>query len=226
MHRQRDDRPGPREADRRRAATRGGREDVLERREDSRTRSRLHPRHGSRGESVRSSTWSTPPWLHGLQRRSRQPASTAPSDEPVLAEGVDRVLRAARVVLAGAGRRQQPERVAPRLHEPRSPIHSHACSLAEHLAHLLHEPFVAAGLGRLGEARAGPRGRSRGPPARSCRELRQVSRSWRLIRFRVTACPTALRDGEAEARLAGRRRRRAETSAASRYRVETERPCR
>ena len=32
--------------------------------------------------SVRSRTWSTPPWLHGLQRSSRNAASPAPRTTP------------------------------------------------------------------------------------------------------------------------------------------------
>ena len=160
----------------------------------------------SRGarKSVASSAWSTPPWLHGLQRRSRQPARIAPLHQPVLAERVERVLRAGRVVLARAGRRQQAEACSATRWTSADAERTSCGRLPEHLVDLLDEPLVAARLGRLGDARRGRRARSPAPAGPSAASSRQVSRSCRLIRLRTTALPTDLRHGEAEPRLAVR----------------------
>ena len=108
-HGEDDDRPRPGEPDRLVQPDQDPLEEVLERAQRVGEREDLER---SRGCSVSwrrrpkraSSARSTPPWLHGLQRRIRQPAKTAALEEAVDPEGVDRVLRAARVVLARAGR--------------------------------------------------------------------------------------------------------------------------
>ena len=109
--------------------------------------------------------------------------------QPVATESVDRVLRAARVVLAGPGGREQAEAVPPRRTRGRSRCTSRR-HLPEHLADLLHEPFVAAVVGRLGDAGARDEHVVAARAARLRRARCHVSRSWRLSRFRVTALPT------------------------------------
>ena len=55
----------------------------------------------------------------GCSAGAATPASTVPRTSPNSRERVERVLRAARVVLAGTGRREQPERPAPAVHAAR-----------------------------------------------------------------------------------------------------------
>ncbi len=98
-HRQRDDRPRPRQADAEVQPVEDVPRRMLERRE--------RVRHEDERE-VAHRTGSNPPRLHGLQRSSRQPAMSAAADEPVLPERLHRVLRAGRVVLARR-REERPE---------------------------------------------------------------------------------------------------------------------
>ena len=134
------DRPGPRQVRRSSCShSRSQREDVLDRGE------RVHLK------TLWSETKSTPPWLHGLQRSSRQPASTRAANEPCVSQRVERVLRAARVVLAGA-REQRPERPAPDVHgSDRRVLHAPPQDLVDALA----QPVEPARLDRLGQARPG-----------------------------------------------------------------------
>src|SRR5262249_59327316 len=53
-----------------------------------------------------------------IAAKKAPPGEHAALEETELAKGVDGVLRAARVVLARAGRSEQPERVPPRVDEP------------------------------------------------------------------------------------------------------------
>ena len=90
--------------------------------------------------------------------------SSAALHEPVCPKRVDRVLRAARVVLAGAGGRQQAERPAPRVDEADAEIAWHLtpqpCRVRRRTCSTSQPwPRVSRGLGEAGPRR---RARSRG----------------------------------------------------------------
>ena len=108
-------------------------------------------------------------------------------------ERVERVLRAARVVLAGAGGRQQAERVAPGVDEADADVLRRGTSLPPPS----RAPRSRARRARRGRAcpparrdRVARRGRSRARDARGPRARAHVSRSCRLTRLRTTAFPT------------------------------------
>ena len=63
-----------------------------------------------------AATGSKPPWLNGLQRSSRHPASTRPAQYAELADRLDRVGRAGRLVLAAPRQRRRDHALV----EPRS----------------------------------------------------------------------------------------------------------
>ena len=147
-------------------------------------------------------TGSNPPWLHGLQRSRRQPASAPPANEAFAAQRVDGVLRAGRVVLARR-REERAERERGRatiaattepVHQARPP--SSCASTSSPLA----EPLEAVRRDRLRQARPHDQHVVVARPARARAARCQTSRSCRLILLRSTAPPTARRHGEAEAR--------------------------
>ena len=108
---ERHDRPRPGEPDRGVEPLEEAREEILDRPQrvedgDHVVGSRVS---GSR-KRRRSRTWSTPPWLHGIAAEQPPPRDDRPADEAELAEGLEGVRGAARVVLAGAVRRQHARR--------------------------------------------------------------------------------------------------------------------
>ena len=135
----------------------------------------------------------------------------APSEEPELTERIDRVLRAARVVLARSFGREEPEGPAPELDETRSRGTSRARPL-EHVRDLGRRASPCRARRRARRGRDGPRGRSPG--------RRERSEAARATTRGGAASPDSGRlpcrrsgDGEAEPRLALRDRRHAGTSA-------------
>src|SRR5262245_27650272 len=74
--RQRDDRPGPRQAERAVEPIEHVAKQVLDRRERAEEQEEHH------AKSFWSLAKSTPPWLHGLQRSRRQPARIEPLTKP------------------------------------------------------------------------------------------------------------------------------------------------
>ncbi len=127
--------------------------------------------------------------------------SPSPSAGRASAERVERVLRAARVVLARAGRRQQPERVPPGVDERRS------------RAYLMRPPSRAprSRARRATRARACPparqaraarRARSRGPGGRGPASSRPGLAELALHPVADDGVADRLRHGEAEPRLA------------------------
>src|SRR5262245_17759889 len=77
-----------------------------------------------------------------------------PAHEAELAEGVERVLRTARVVLAGSGRGEEAERPAPCVDEPDSDVlHGRAFSRISPISATSQSlPRVSAGSARPGRA--------------------------------------------------------------------------
>src|SRR5262249_35800992 len=120
-------------------------------------------------------------------------------DETVLPERAERVLRAARVVLAGAGRDQQPERVAVGVHEPHPGERGRGPQTEGHAATLPSTSSTRSTSQSCPRASAasGSPGRTAStyswPAATaSCSSrARQISRSCRLILLRTTLEPAA-----------------------------------
>ena len=134
-HRQRDDGPGPRETDRavRPEEVDDVGEDVDDRRRDA------GDDHG----------WSTPPWLHGLQRRRRHAVFAEPLIGPCLRKRSCRVLGAAS---GGTCRSARPPRPV-KGRASAAPCSAPSCGhLAQQLVHVLTEPAGSLGIRGLDEA--------------------------------------------------------------------------
>ena len=172
---ERDDRPGPREPGRAVEPLEDRGEEVLERLERVREPEDHARLRSSRraGTACGRATRSTPPWLHGLQRSRRQPATIPPRTSPssrnasiAYCEQVGWYLQ-----VPGGVSRPNVYRQTWTSADPEPPHRRH---LAEHLAHLLDEPLVAA---RRRPARPDPgarraRSRSRPAPRRRARPRR------------------------------------------------------
>ena len=197
-----DDRPGPGEPDRRMQPFEDVREEVLDRREDVGERDHAVRRARLGGKRRWSRTWSTPPWLHGLQRSEPPGSQQAAAQETELPKRVDRVLRAGRVVLA-ATLREGAERVPIHVDagdaggpgEAGEPPHavrasSPAPSRPGNLPHLVDQPLEALGSRRPRRGPAARRGRSRARRGSSELTRSKASRRRRFTRLRSTAPPT------------------------------------
>ena len=176
-----------------------------------------------------ASTGSKPPWLHGLQRSRRQPASTSPRSMPYRSIACDRVARAGRLVLAAARKRRRDHaagragsgRSRPRAQRSVMPASARPRLGSTQLAAQLGAgtPVQTLALGQLARVRAAP------TITTSC----AVAAAWRLARSnasrssRLTGCgrrrrrPCATPTGRGAARLAG-------SSPSPRERVQDEVP--
>ena len=175
-------------------------------------------------KSLRSPTSSMPPWLNGLQRRTRQAARIGAADRAELADRLGRVGRAGRLVAAAAGEGGGDPALVEgdqaRAGGRRGSVSRQTLALSlglagrlvgsEQLREAVADAAGALALEQALDARAGDDHvvEARFGAARA-RAPRRTRGSARLTLLRCTALPIRLPDGDPEAELvAGLRTRR------------------